>query len=72
MPGRGRPKVRLAGPAWAINVQPTQARFIEMSRTHNALVRSFQCINMKLLILVTRWAGQTGTKNQWTGPGLEY
>jgi len=34
----------------SVNFRPTQACFTEISRTHSALVRSFQCINMKLLI----------------------
>jgi len=28
------------------------ALFAEMSRTHSALVRSFQCINMKFLLML--------------------
>jgi len=35
----------------AVNFQPAQAHFIEMSTTHSAPVRSFQCINMKLLLI---------------------
>jgi len=57
--GPGRAEILLnrmgrAGPGSlagrAINFLPTQARFTEMSRTHSALIRSFQCMNMNLLL----------------------
>jgi len=37
-----------AGPGCKLSARP--ARVIEISRTHSALVHSFQCINMKLML----------------------
>jgi len=38
------PGLKFGGPDQAINFRPAQVRFIEMSRTHSALVHSFLCI----------------------------
>jgi len=44
------PGLKFGGLGRAVNFQPAQAYFVEISRTHSALVHSFHCINMKLLL----------------------